>query len=106
MADRDKEERYAMTTPPTRPLTPMERAILRAVVELGDGAYGVPVRQLASDLRGHFIAIGRIYTELNRLEEEGFVRSFEWHGDFPKRSNLPKRCWKPAFDLTEVLREP
>lgn len=85
-----------------RTLSPLEYAILRAVVELGDGAYGVPISQHVQG-RYRLTFYGELYTVLNRLEEEGFVRSFEGEAT-PERGNRPKRYWRPAYDLTEFLK--
>jgi len=52
-----------------------EQCLLLAVVHLGDGAYGVAIRQQVEQRTGRDVAIGALYTSLSRLESKGYVRS-------------------------------
>jgi PadR family transcriptional regulator PadR len=52
-----------------------EQLILFALLQLGDDAYGVAVRELIEERTGRAVSAGAIYTALGRLEERGLVRS-------------------------------
>jgi len=52
-----------------------EQLILFSVLELGDGAYGVAIRETIEDRTGRTVSSGAIYTALGRLEDRGMVRS-------------------------------
>jgi PadR family transcriptional regulator PadR len=52
-----------------------EQALLLAIVHLGDNAYGVTIRQEIERRTDREIAIGALYTALDRLERKGFIRS-------------------------------
>jgi len=59
----------------TDSLGEFEQLLLLAIVHLGDDAYGVTIRQEVERRTGRDIAIGAMYTTLNRLETKGFVKS-------------------------------
>lgn len=50
-----------------------EQLILFSVLNLGDGAYGVAIREDIEARTGKVASSGAIYTALGRLEERGFV---------------------------------
>ena len=52
-----------------------EEAILSAIIQLDDNAYGVPIRQKVSELTGKDAVIGAVYTTLSRLEKKKLVTS-------------------------------
>jgi DNA-binding PadR family transcriptional regulator len=52
-----------------------ELLVLAALVQLGDEAYGVSVRQEIEDRTGRSTSVGAVYTTLSRLGERGFVES-------------------------------
>jgi len=61
---------------PTRDaLGEFEQLLLLAIVRLGDDAYGVTIRREIESRTGREVAIGALYTALDRLERKGFVRS-------------------------------
>jgi DNA-binding PadR family transcriptional regulator len=57
----------------------LEHLLLLAILQCGDDAYTVPIRQILAEKSGRAIARGALYTSLDRLEAKGFVRS--WLGD-------------------------
>jgi DNA-binding PadR family transcriptional regulator len=61
--------------PPRDALGEFEQLLLLAIVRLGDEAYGVTIRREIESRTGREIAIGALYTALDRLERKGFVRS-------------------------------
>jgi DNA-binding PadR family transcriptional regulator len=67
-----------------------EYLMLTAATRLGEGAYGVAIRQEIEGATGRRCSIGALYTTLDRLEEKGFVKT--WMGDpTPQRGGRPKR---------------
>ena len=52
-----------------------EQLILFSILQLGDGAYGVSIRETIEDRTGRTISVGAIYTALGRLEDRGLVAS-------------------------------
>jgi PadR family transcriptional regulator, regulatory protein PadR len=52
-----------------------EQIVLLAIVHVGEGAYGVPVREEIERRTGREISVGALYTAFDRLERKGFVYS-------------------------------
>ena len=52
-----------------------EQLVLFTVLRLGEGAYGVPIRETLEERTGRSYSSGAIYTALARLEERGLVSS-------------------------------
>ena len=67
-----------------------EQAVLLAVVHLEDNAYGVTIRREIEARTGRSIAVGALYTALDRLERKGHVRSAASHPT-PQRGGRSKR---------------
>jgi DNA-binding PadR family transcriptional regulator len=59
----------------TDSLGEFEQLLLLAIIHLGSEAYGVTIRQEVESRTGREVAIGAMYTTLNRLETKGFVKS-------------------------------
>jgi len=57
-------------------LSSQDEILLLAILNLGEDAYGVPIRRYVSKVTGKDWSIGAIYEPLYRLEAKGFVRSF------------------------------
>lgn len=51
----------------------LENLILLAILRLGDGAYGVAIRDEIEARTGRRLTRGAIYTALRRMEAKGFV---------------------------------
>jgi PadR family transcriptional regulator PadR len=52
-----------------------EQIVLLAIMRVGEGAYGVPIRAEIEACTGRDPAPGALYTTLDRLEEKGLVTS-------------------------------
>lgn len=79
-----------------------ERAVLVALIRLGDDAYGVAIRRHLVNRLHREIAIGAIYTTLQRLEDKGLVSSFM--GDpTPQRGGRAKRFFRIEAAGLEAL---
>ena len=62
--------------PPKLPyLGEFEYAVLLAVMQLGEDAYAVPMREWIETRSGRPVARGALYTALERLERKGCLRS-------------------------------
>jgi len=59
----------------SRLLGGFEDLLLLAVWRLGDHAYGVTIRKELLDRARKDVAVGAIYTGLERLEQKGYVES-------------------------------
>jgi len=70
-----------------------ESLLLLAILRLGERAYGVTIRQELLDQADKDVAIGAIYTGLDRLEQKGFVES--WLGEpTAERGGRAKRFYR------------
>src|SRR5579862_7190463 len=93
-----------MATPPRDSLGEFEQSLLLAIVHLGDDAYGVTIRQEIETRTGRDIAIGALYTSLDRLERKGFVRS-TMSAPTPERGGRSKRHFQIRTAGAEALRQ-
>lgn len=86
-----------MATSSRDTLGEFEQLLLLAIVHLGQDAYGVTIRQEVEARTGRDVAIGALYTSLDRLERKGFVRSVMSEPTM-ERGGRSKRCFhiRPA----------
>jgi len=56
-------------------LSRLEEIVLLAVMRLGPASYGVSIRREIKAQAGRDVSLGAIYPTLDRLEEQGLVRS-------------------------------
>jgi len=52
-----------------------EQLVMLALLQIGNGAYGMIVRREIEDRTGREVSLGAIYATLDRLEDKGMVRS-------------------------------
>jgi DNA-binding PadR family transcriptional regulator len=52
-----------------------EQAVMLAIWRLGEDAYGVTIRRDIEARMGRSVAVGALYTALDRLERKGLIRS-------------------------------
>lgn len=81
-----------------------EQQVLLTVWRLGDGAYGVSVRDELEDRTGRDLAHGAVYVTLVRLERKGFLRS-SLSDPTPVRGGKAKRCFAITPAGVEGLRD-
>lgn len=67
-------------------MSTLEAAILTAIAQLGDDAYGMTIHQIVGG------SIGAMYVALERLEDRGLVRSWNEPGG-EERGFRDKRCF-------------
>lgn len=81
-----------------------ENLLLLAVLRLDERAYGVAIRMELLDRARKDVAIGAIYTGLDRLEQKGFVRS--WTGEpTPERGGRAKKFYRVTAKGRKALQE-
>ncbi len=69
-----------------------EQLILFSVLQLGDGAFGVSIREEIEERTGRDVSSGAIYTTLGRLEDRALVTSRV--GDpTPGRAGRPRKYY-------------
>lgn len=52
-----------------------EQAVLLAILQLGNDAYGMEIRTVIEQRTGRDVSIGAVYTTLERLARKGYVSS-------------------------------
>jgi len=79
-----------------------EQLILFSVLELGDDAYGVTIRENIEARTSRLASIGAIYTALGRLEDRGLVAS---RTESPRgRPGRPRKFYTLRREGAEALR--
>ena len=81
-----------------------EQLILFALLQLGDDAYGVTIREAIEERTGKAISAGAIYTALGRLEERGLVRS-QTETSVAGRMGRPRKYYRLRPDGARALKE-
>lgn len=83
----------AVVMPADRLLGGFEHLLLLAILRLKDDAYGATIRRELIQCAKKDVAVGAIYTGLDRLEEKGFVES--WMSEpTAKRGGRGKRLYR------------
>jgi PadR family transcriptional regulator, regulatory protein PadR len=82
-----------------------EQLVMTAILKCGDGAYGVTIHESVEELATpKSVALGAVYTTLERLEEKGFIMS--WMSDpTPERGGRAKRYYRLENEGMRALRE-
>lgn len=70
-----------------------EQIVLAAVLRLRENAYGMTIRREILDRTGRDVAIGAVYSTLERLEKKGFVSSRTGEAT-PERGGRAKRYFR------------
>ena len=79
-----------------------ERAVLVVLIRLGENAYGALIRRTLSERLDRDVAIGAVYTTLQRLEDKGYVSSFMGEPT-PERGDRAKRFFRIEAPGEEAL---
>jgi PadR family transcriptional regulator PadR len=88
----------------TDALGEFEQSVLLAIVHLDEDAYGVTIRREIEERTGRQIAVGALYTALDRLERKGFVTS-TMSMPTPERGGRAKRHFKIKTAGARALRQ-
>ncbi|HTB15576.1 MAG TPA: helix-turn-helix transcriptional regulator [Bryobacteraceae bacterium] len=70
-----------------------EQIVLLALLRLGDGAYGVPIRREIQLRAKRDVSVGALYSTLDRLEGKGYVASW-FAGPTAERGGRSKRYFR------------
>lgn len=82
----------------------LEEAVMLVVVALGEGAYGVAIRDELSRRTKKDYSLGATYTTLDRLHDKELLTS--WVGDpSPERGGRAKRFFKLTDKGCKLLDE-
>ena len=81
-----------------------EQLILFALLQLGDDAYGVTIRETIEERTGKAVSAGAIYTALGRLEERGLVRS-QPEPSVKGRMGRPRKYYRLRPEGARALKE-
>jgi DNA-binding PadR family transcriptional regulator len=88
----------------SRLLGGFEHLLLLAILRLGERAYGASIRQELLDNASKDVAVGAIYTCLDRLEQKGFVKS--WMGEpTAERGGRSKKFYRLTANGKRALNE-
>jgi DNA-binding PadR family transcriptional regulator len=82
----------------------LEQMILWTVLRLGDGAYGLAVRDQLEERAGRAVARGAAYTTLDRLVRKGYLDSRLADPD-EARAGRPRRYFTVTAAGREALKE-
>lgn len=88
----------------TPALGEFEQGVLLAIVHLDDDAYGVTIRREIERRAKRTVAIGALYTALERLEAKGYVTS-ELSDPTPRRGGRAKRVFQITRSGRDALRQ-
>jgi DNA-binding PadR family transcriptional regulator len=75
-----------------------------AVSASGGDVYGVPVQQFVEKTTGRDVAMGAVYSALDRLEDKGYVRSF-MGAAAQKRGGKAKRLFEATSQGLKVVKD-
>lgn len=80
-----------------------EQMVLLALLQLGKSAYGASIRQLLHDEIQRDVAIGALYSTLERLEQKGLVTS-KFGEATPERGGRPKKFFEVTAKGQSALK--
>ena len=81
-----------------------EQAVLLAIAHLEEQAYGVTIRREIESRTRRTVAIGALYTALDRLERKGYVSS-SMSDPTPQRGGRAKRHFRITPTGSDALRK-
>lgn len=81
----------------------LEELVLLAVQQLGEDAYGVPVRT-AMEEAGRSVSVGTLYITLDRLENKGLIKGRQGEVT-PERGGKAKRYFRLTGEGNIALRK-
>ncbi|MDX1494342.1 MAG: helix-turn-helix transcriptional regulator, partial [Longimicrobiales bacterium] len=80
-----------------------EQVVLLAVAQLEGRGYGVSIRREIDERGGRDVSIGAVYATLSRLEDKGFLSS--WEGEpTAKRGGRARRYYRLEPSGARALR--
>jgi DNA-binding PadR family transcriptional regulator len=85
-------------------LSRAEEIILLAILQMGDDAYGISLRDFIREATGVEWSLAQIYDPLSRLNNKGYVVKFKGKPS-PERGGRHKCLYKITEEGKEALRE-
>ena len=82
-----------------------EQLVLLAVLQLGDDAYAIDIRDKLSTIAGRTISRGALYRTLDRLTEKGLVAWDLEENQVPERGGHPRRQFAATTEGVAALKE-
>lgn len=79
-----------------------EQMVLLSIMRLGDGAYGLAIRDELESVAGRVPSSGALYTTLDRMEKKGLVESRAGEGS-RERGGRPRRYVCVTAEGRELL---
>jgi DNA-binding PadR family transcriptional regulator len=81
-----------------------EQCVLLALIQRGDNAYGMTIRQEIEKLTNRPTALGAVYVTLDRLESKGYITSTKGPAT-PERGGRAKRFFRIEQPGVQALKE-
>lgn len=81
-----------------------EQLVLLAVLNLGNDAAALDLRDRLNEVAGRRISRGALYRTLDRMDEKGWVAWSLDREDVPERGGHPRRRFRVTEEGLEVLR--
>jgi DNA-binding PadR family transcriptional regulator len=88
---------------PTANLGEFEQLVLLAVLQLGDDARAIDLRESIETKAERSVSRGALYATLDRLESKGFL-TWAVEESTPERGGIPRRVYSPTPDGVGALR--
>lgn len=82
----------------------LEQHLLLGILQRGEDAYGITIRDEIEERTGRCVSLGAIYTALDRLEEKKFVSSW-LGGATAERGGRAKRFYRLEAAGEAALKE-
>lgn len=82
-----------------------EQLVLLCLLQLGENAPALDLREHLEEVAGRSISRGSLYRTLDRLEEKGWVAWSLDEEDVPERGGHPRRRFRVTEEGIAVLRE-
>lgn len=80
-----------------------EQLAMLAILQLGDRAYAVPIREEIGERADRSVSRGALYTTLQRLEDKGYLAS-TMADPAAERGGRPRRYFSVTDEGMEALR--
>ena len=90
--------------PRTEGLNKIEQLVLLALARLGEGAYGMSVRDEIENRTGRSLSIAAVYNSLDRLERNGFVAAI-LSTPTAERGGRAKKTFRINASAVSALRD-
>lgn len=80
-----------------------EQLVLLNLMQLGDEAYALPLRERISEVTGRKVARGALYRTLERLEQKGLL-GWDLEEDVPNRGGHARRRYRVTAEGIAALK--